>query len=161
MPRSTTNRRKLLVDQVQQIPGANLRQLQRMTDLPLSSAYRMLEDLEAEGVVRSESVRGYRRYFPTKGLHKRERLLLGVISKPRPRAILETVLSNPGIRHSELAEAVDLPAPTLTYYMKQIVGEDLIVVRKAGVSRHYRVKNPDLVRKSIKRTARGFDPKLA
>lgn len=152
----------MLLDQVEKTPGANLRQIHRLTDLPLSSTYRLLEDLENEGKVRSETVRGYRRYFPAaKGMHKRERILLGVISKTRPREMLETILENPGIRHGELADAVGLPPPTATYYMKQLVAEDLVLVRKDGVSRHYRIKNPDMVRKAFTRTAKGFDATLA
>lgn len=161
----STSRQQRATDVLQQIeacPGANLRQIHRTTGIPLSTTARLLDQLEGDGHIRSEVDNAYRRFFPIgKGLHKRERVLLGFLNKPRPRSIMETLLENPGIRHSELANSVDLPPPTLTYYLKQIVREDLVQVRKKGAARHYRVKNPEMLRKALERTEPGFDRELA
>jgi len=157
-----TERQEAVLKQIARCPGANLRQLHRLTGIPLSTTARILDQLEEDGAIRSQIDKAYRRFFPAgKGLHKRERVLLGFLNKPRPRSIMETLLDQPGIRHSDLADAIDLPAPTLTYYLKQIVGHDLVAVRKRGAARHYRVKNPEMLRKALDRTESGFDPDLA
>lgn len=162
MPSKNDARKQQVLKQVNSTPGANLRQVQRYTDLPLSTAARFLDELEDEKRIESSINGSFRRFFPTgKRLHKREREVLSLVNKPRPRAILQHLLSNAGIRHGDLADAVDLPAPTLTYYMKQIVAEDLVKVRKEGAARIYQVKNPALVRKAINRTAKGFDEVIA
>ena len=157
-----SDRIQAVVRHVEACPGANLRQIHRASHVPLSTTARILDQLESEGRVRSEADNAYRRFFPVgKGLHKRERVLLGFISKPRPREILETLLENPGIRHTDLAKSVSLPPPTLTYYLKQIVAEDIVHVRKRGAARHYRVKNPEMLKKALERTDEGFSPETA
>lgn len=162
MSSSDDDRKKAILDQVSATPGANLRQVQRYTGIPLSTTARFLDELEDDGKIESESDTAYRRFFPIgKRLHKRERVVLGFVNKPRPRRILETLLANPGIRHGELADAVGLPAPTLTYYMKQIVAEDLVKVRKKGASRMYTVKNPAVVQKALDRTRTGYQERIA
>lgn len=154
-------RKDAIVKQVNATPGLNLRQVQRYTEIPLSTAARLLDELESEGKIESESD-AFRRFFPVgKRLHKHERVVLGFANKPRPRRILETILQNPGIRHGELADLVDLPAPTLTYYMKQIVGEDVVKVQKKGVLRMYRAKNPAMVRRALERTRGGYQERYA
>jgi predicted transcriptional regulator len=128
----------------------------------LSTTARYLERLVDEGRVRADEGPGYVHYFVAgKGVHKRERVMLATISRPRPRGLLETVLGDPGIRHKDLASAVKLPAPTVTYYMKQLVAKDLVVVRKHGVEVHYRIKNPPMLETALKRTAKGYDPRIA
>lgn len=151
-----------VIAHIEACPGANLRQIHRITGVPLSTTARILDQLEEDGVVKSENGSSYRRFYPVgKGLHKRERVLLGFLNKPRPRGILTGILEEPGIRHSDLAKRVGLPPPTLTYYLKQIVAKDLVVVRKKGAARHYRAKNPEMVEKALERTAAGYNPKLA
>lgn len=151
-----------VIAQIEACPGSNLRQIHRITGVPLSTTARLLDKLEMDGVVKSENGSSYRRFYPVgKGLHKRERVLLGFLTKPRPRGILEGILREPGIRHSDLADSLGLPPPTLTYYLKQIVAKDLVVVRKKGVARHYRVKNPEMLEKALERTEAGYDPELA
>lgn len=162
MSSTDDTRKQQILKQVNATPGANLRQVQRYTNLPLSTTARLLNELEEEGKIESGKETAYRRFFPIgKRLHKRERVLLGFVNKPRPRAILQHLLANPGIRHGDLADAVGLPAPTLTYYMKQIVAEDVVKVRKKGATRMYRVKNPALVKKALSRTSKGFDKTIA
>lgn len=150
-------REEALLDQVERSPGASLRQIHRLSGIPLATAQRLLNALEEAGRVRSErgpSTQSHRRFYPAgRGLHKRERVLLGFLSKPRARDLLEAIRDEPGIRHSDLAAKVGLPAPTVTYYLKQLVGEDLVMVRAAGVQRHYRIKNPVMLEKALERRA--------
>jgi predicted transcriptional regulator len=162
MSDSDDDRIKAILTRISATPGANLRQVQRYTGIPLSTPARLLDELEATGKVESESDNAYRRFYPVgKRVNKRERVVLAFVNKPRPRRILEALLENPGVRHGELADALSLPAPTLTYYMKQIVAEDLVKVRKKGASRMYKVKNPPVVRKALDRTQNGYTDKHA
>lgn len=155
-------RKGRILRQVESTPGANLRQIQRYTEYPLSGVAMLLDELEDEGKVESTRVLHYRRFFPTgKNLHKRERVVLSFVNKPRPRSILQYLLGHPDTRHSDLADALGLAAPTLTYYMKQILGEDVVSVHQEGVEKFYRIKNPKLVKKALDRTAKGFDEVLA
>jgi DNA-binding IclR family transcriptional regulator len=158
----TRKRLEDIVRTVEAWPGANLRQVQRASGVPLSTTVRYLDRLVDEGRLRMETTGGYKYYYVAgKGLHKRERVLLATISRPRPRRLLEVVLAHPGIRHKELSEAVGLPPPTTTYYMKQMVVKDLVVRRRSGTERHYRIKNPDMLEKALTRTAKGYDAKIA
>lgn len=158
MPHDATD----VISRIQEFPGTNLRQLHRATGIPLSTTHRMVRRLEKEGTIVAESEGNRMRYYPAgQGIHKRERILLGFVSKPRPRGILETILANPGIRHSDIAQSVGLPAPTVTFYVKQMLDKDLVLARRKGVEKHFRIKNPDMVSKALERTAGGWDPKTA
>jgi predicted transcriptional regulator len=159
---SDSDRKQLVLDQVHKTPGANLRQVQRYTGVPLSTTARLLDELENEGKVESESDIAYRRFFPVgKRLQKRDRMVLAYVNKTRPRKILAALLEQPGLRHGELADHLLLPAPTLTYYMKQLVAADLVKVRKKGASRMYKVKNIAQVEKALQRTQNGYQSKHA
>lgn len=159
MPRGT-DRDKPILDHISRWPGTNLRQTHRATEIPLSTTARILERLVRQGQVRIEARAGYSHYYPAQGLHKRERVLLATLAKPRPRALLSTIHENPGIQHKDLAVAVGIPPPTATYYLKQLVAKDLVTVRKKGIERHYRIKNPDMLEKAFKRT-KAWDEKVA
>lgn len=162
MRHQTEERKKTLIKQVEATPGANLRQLHRYTEIPLSTTSRLLDALEAEGAIRSEGNSATRHFYPAgTGLHARERIALRFVSKPRSRALVTTILDQPGIRHSELAAAVDLPPPTLTYYMKQFKAADIVLERRVGVEVYYRAKNTSLLRRALQKTRRGFDVERA
>lgn len=45
--------------------------------------------------------------------------------------------------------------------MKQFVAADMAKVRKPGATRVYQVKNLDLFKRALNRTAKGFDEVLA
>lgn len=162
MSTNDIKRKNAIQQQIKANPGLNLRQVQRYTNLPLSTTARLLNQLEEEGQIDSVTKNSFRQFFPVGGrLHPRERVVLTYVNKPRPRNILEKLLDNPGIRHGELADLIGLPAPTLTYYMKQLIDADVVKVRKDGVLRLYRIKNTNLVKKALQRTAKTFDPIIA
>jgi predicted transcriptional regulator len=162
MAQTDAERKRLILQQVNATPGVNLRQVQRYTKIPLSTTARLLDELEAERKVVSESTAAFRWFFPSgKRVAGAERSLLVMANKPRPRRIIEAILDNPGMRHGDLADSLNLPAPTLTYYMKQVVSAGLVKVQKSGVERRYRLKNPALARKVLDRTRAGFQEKLA
>lgn len=155
-------RHDAIVAQVERWPGSNLRQVARATLIPLSTTARILDQLVEQGRVRLEGDGGTNHYYPIgQRLHKRERVALRILAKPRPRAILEAILADPGIRHVDLAAKIDLPPPTLTYYLKAMVEEQLVAVRKAGAARHYTAKNPAMLRTALERTTGGFSPEIA
>lgn len=153
---------KLVKSQVEATPGANLRQISRYTVIPLSTTARLVDELEESGVLESETDGSYRCFFPRgQRIPERQRVVLTLVNKLRPRGIMELLVDNPGIRHGDLAGLMGLPAPTLTYYMKQIVDKDLVKVRKDGATKSYRLKNPDLVSRMLDRTKKGFDGEIA
>lgn len=138
---------------VHEFPGAHLRHVQRTTGLPLGTTTRILDRLEKEGTIFSETAGAYRRFFPKEGLHKRERVVLGHLAHDRTRAVLETVLDEPGIRHSEIVAKIGISPATLTYHLKQLIEDEVIVARDKGRARYFRVKNPDLVARALGRWA--------
>lgn len=154
-------RAREIIRQINATPGASLRQIVRYTGLPFSATLKLVEVLESEGAIKKEAHGAYRRFYPGgERMHVRERLALAFVNKPRPRAILQAVLGKPGIRHGDLAETVEVPAPTLTYHMKDLLKNKLLRTRKDGTSRHYSVVNPGLVKRAIRRTAK-FDGAIA
>lgn len=136
---------------LRQNPGAHLRKMHRGLDVPLTSLARLMWQLEDDGRVHAERDGFFTRYWLSQKPHQREREVISLLHNDRLRAIAEHLRENPGVNHGDIADALELPPSSLTYYLKKFEDQKLLDVRREGVVRRYRLKNPALVGRALRK----------
>jgi len=124
--------RKTVYDAVVKNPGVHLREIERMTALPLGVVRYHLDRMQSEGLVFSKQDRHFRRFFSKSMLPPNiPTETFGVLRQDGPRTIVLHLLDNPGSTHGSMLGALDMPASTLSTYLG-------ILLRKRIVRRERR-----------------------
>jgi predicted transcriptional regulator len=131
---------------VAQSPGANLRQLQRLTGIPLATVSKILNDLESNRRVRSEQDGNRRRFYPRGvNLTKKDRVVLGLLNDPTTNDILLHIHRNPGVRPGIVSQELNLAQPMVTYHVKKLKEAGLVKEEREGVAKRLTIKDADRV----------------
>lgn len=124
--------RKTVYDAVVKNPGVHLREIERMTALPLGVVRHHLDRMQRDGLVFSRQDRHFKRFFSKSKLPPNlPTETFDVLRQNGPRAIVLHLLNSPGSTHGSMAETLDIPASTLSTYLS-------LLLRKKIVSRERR-----------------------
>lgn len=134
---------------VSRVPGAHLRGIERMTGLPLGQVLYHLDRLERMGLVVSSRDWGFRRYFVTRDVDRREKRLLGALRHDAPRRIVLTLLERPGLTHKTLQEAVGVAGSTLSFHLQRLLATNVLTREREGPSHVYHLVDADLLRHEL------------
>lgn len=147
-PTDMTNYQRTVERAVKASPGANLRQLQRQTGIPLATMSKLLNDLESHRRVRSEQDGNRRRFYP-KGMHltKKDRTVLGLLNDPTTNEILMHIHRNPGVRPGIVSEELNLAQPMVTYHVKKLKEAGLVKEQREGVAKRLTIKDANRIDK--------------
>ena len=137
--------RRAVLRLVAEHPGAHLRELERLAPVSFGSLRHHLDRFERQGLVRSELDLRFKRYYVA-NLPPLPRRTAAVLRQPQLRRILAALLESPGRRHGEIADALAIPRPSLTTYLRRLVAVGLVAVEADG---RYRVTRPDMVRTAM------------
>ena len=121
-------------------PGLHLRELQRQLDTPLSSLNYHLNYLVKQDILYSEDDGFYIRFFDEE-LEARNREVLSVLRQKRLREVLLVVLSQTKISYIDLKRRLQLPASTLSLYLKKLVEHNLLERHSIGRESFYVIKD--------------------
>ncbi len=135
--------RKRVYDAIASSPGMHLRELSRVLDMPLGTLRYNLSYLEKHELIMSQMDARYKRYFPRR-LSPLQKKVLAKLRREVPRGIVLYLLMNPNSRHSDILANFDLSPSTVTYYIKRLIS-DGIIVRSGEHDHYYSVVNSELV----------------
>jgi predicted transcriptional regulator len=125
---------------VKENPGLHLRELQRRLDIPLTSLNYHLDYLSRHDLLYRDGDGFYTRYFDEKlGIVDRE--ILSILRQRRHREILLAIISKSKASYSHLMNGLNIPASTLSLYLKKLVEKDLIERHSIGRETYYTIKN--------------------
>lgn len=124
-------------------PGLHVRAIQKALDLPYGTTTYHLNYLEKAGLVTPKMDGGFKRYYASHKVSRRDKEILTLLRQKVPRRICTHLLLDPGMTHQELLEEFEISASTLSYHMKKLVEADVVRQEKEGRHSHYHVEERD------------------
>lgn len=131
--------RRRIYDYVRGHPGAYVREIMAALGMSQGQATYHLDTLEGRGLVVSRKEEYHKRYFAAGQVPKEQRGAARALKARVPRSVLLALLESPGLQHGALAQRVGVRPPTLTYHMKRLEAEALVVRSQEGGGVRYRV----------------------
>jgi predicted transcriptional regulator len=128
--------------------GIHLRELQRVTNLPLTTLDYHLTYMARKGIIYSETEGHFKRYY-TKPLDNQDKKVLSALRQNKLREIVLFVMSNKKVKYQQLSEYFKLPHSTLSCYLKSLVDNSILIKEKIGYETIYIVKDEDRVAKVL------------
>lgn len=141
-------RRSKIYTTIKKNPGLHIRQLQRILDIPLSSLQYHLNYMARRHVVLEEKSEHFTRYY-SKPLEAEDKKVLSVLRQKRMREIVVIILVSKKAKYQVIVQTLNLPASTVSFYLKQLMDENIIDRTKIGYENIYTLKDEDRVAKVL------------
>ena len=141
--------RRTVYDTVVSHPGIHLRELERITSLPLGVVRYHLDRLQREGLIFSEEDRYFKRFFPKGRIPNVPTDTFAALRQESLRKIVLYLLSNPGSTHASMMSAMDMPASTLSTYLSILLSKDVVKRERRGKENLYSVVDEEGVVKVL------------
>jgi predicted transcriptional regulator len=138
-------RRKEIYNFVRRNPGFHLRELQRKLKFPLSSLEHHIDYMIRHNVLYKEKDGRYVRYFAG-AFTKEERKLISALRHQRLREIVLIIRENRDAKFQDLKDCLDLPASTLSHFLKYLVDRCIIKREKVGYENIYSIQDERVVK---------------
>ncbi len=132
-----TQRRVL--DYITAHPGVHLRQICRVLGLAMGDVQYHIHRLERDGRVTSVRRGLYKFFYPSALFGERQRDVLSVLSLDAPRELLLSMVEKPDSGQDELARAIGVTQPTVSWHLKRLVDLGIVEKRQTGRTVTYRV----------------------
>lgn len=151
--------RKRIYEAIERSPGIHLRELQRILDMPLTTLEYHLSYMVRKRLIYSETDAHYKRYY-AKALDGDDKKVLTALRQKRLREIVILILSNQKAKYQYMAEYLKIPHSTLSFYLKYLVENDILIKEKVGYETIYTVKDEDKVARVLIAYKESFFDKL-
>lgn len=133
-------------------PGAHFSKIRDDLKLGTGETQHHLRTLLQDGVIESHRDGEYRRFFPNGRFTAFERMALGYLRRETPRGMIVSLLREPGTSASELADSLDVSAPTVSNHAARMDDAGLLT-REEG----YELHRPETLLVLVVRYAESFD----
>jgi predicted transcriptional regulator len=153
------DRRRKIYALIEANPGVHMRELQRMTDMPLATLEYHLGYMTRKKIVFAEADAHLRRYY-TKPLDPVDKKVLAVLRQDRMREIVLIILANNKAKYQYLSDCLKLPHSTLSLYLKQLVDNNILAREKIGYEMVYTIRDEDRVAMVLTAYKSGFLDKI-
>lgn len=134
---------------VERTPGAHLRGIERMANLPLGQVLYHLDRLERMGLVSSRRDSGFRRYFLASSIGRHEKRYLGALRLDAPRRVILALLRDGPLPHKVLLQTLGVAGSTLSFHLRRMMDAGILVRERDGPVQRYRIVEPDLARQEL------------
>ncbi len=136
---SADSNKARVYDQIKKHPGIHLRKMCRDLGLAMGDVQYHLNQLEKEGAVNSTRHGLYRHFYATGFFAENQGLVVGALAQETPRELLLQIIAMPGMNQEELANALRLSPPTISWNMKRLVELGLVTREQRGRSATYTI----------------------
>ena len=159
---SNPGSRKTVYEAVAKNPGVHLREIERMTALPLGVVRHHLDRMQKDGLVFSRQDRHYKRFFSKSRLPPNlPTETFDVLRQDGPRRIVLHLLDNPGSTHGRMVEVLDIPASTLSTYLSLLLRKEIVSRERRDRRNVYRIRDEEgLVKVLLVYRSSFFDTKV-
>ncbi|HEV8361666.1 MAG TPA: hypothetical protein VGR28_14550 [Candidatus Thermoplasmatota archaeon] len=138
--------RRRLMGLLERHPGVHLRELERLSALPLSTLRYHLEYLQRHGLVDAEQDRQFVRYFARRDLEPAERQTIAALRQAALRRVLMALLEAGGeASYGQLRASLAMPASTLSLHLGELLRRGLVARTQAGRASRYTVVHGERV----------------
>jgi predicted transcriptional regulator len=141
-------KRRRIYSLIEASPGVHLRELQRISEIPLTTMEYHLSYMARKKIVFAETEGHHKRYY-TKPLDPEDKKVLSALRQKRMREIVLVILENGKAKQQLLAEHLKLSHSTLSSYLKHLVNRNILAREKIGYENLYTVQEEDRVAKVL------------
>ncbi|MHB8351381.1 MAG: hypothetical protein ACYDFT_01610 [Thermoplasmata archaeon] len=133
---------------VQRYPGVHLREIRRRLAIPIGTLDYHIYRLGRKGLIAVRMQGGYKCCFPETPtgfgtpIAEEEKLLLALLRQPTPRAILLQLYLEGPTSPQELGQAVASSGSNLSYFLKRLEAQRVLVREGEGTQRRVRLLAP-------------------
>ncbi len=152
------NRRKIY-KVIEYNPGIHLRELQRVLEMPLTTLDYHLSYMVRKQIIYSELEAHYKRYY-AKALDREDKKVLSALRQKKLREIVFLVLTHEKVKYQFMLEYLKLPNSTLSFYLKYLVDNGILIKNKVGYETIYTIKDEEQVTKVLVAYKASFLDKL-
>jgi len=149
MDRPELETRKRVYDLVVQNPGVHLREIERLTNLPLGVVRYHLDRLQREGLIEPQEDRYFKRFFPKNRIPNVPTETFNVLRQETLRRLVLYLLNDPGANHQSLMKALVLPASTLSTYLSILLKKHIVRRERRGKENFYFIVDEESVMKVL------------
>ena len=133
-----TERQLRLVRVIEDSPGIRFREIMRRTGMKNGVLSHHLRALEKAGRIRvARSTR--QTSYSTLDISEGQLRVAGALQKSTPRAILLALAAEDGRRFSEMVDCCGKSPSTVSLYLKGLVKDGLVAVKKSGFAKRYHI----------------------
>jgi len=124
-------KRKKIFNYIENNPGLYAREISRNLDIPLTSLLYHLRFLKKLELIREKIDGKYIRFFIKYRIGLKEKKLIALLRNKNSSKILLHSLWSLACSQIELSKELDIPPPTVSYYLKKMI--DMGIIEKAPV----------------------------
>ncbi len=141
-------RASLLKDIIEKNPGIQFRELMRHTGLKNGVLDHHLTKLEQRNMIKA--VRGPRQIrFYVPDITEEESVAIKALRKETPRVILFALMYEDGQEFSQLVQKAKKSQSTVSFYLTQLVSDELVYIKRIEFKKRYYIKSRDLVSRLV------------
>ncbi|MGA1822876.1 MAG: winged helix-turn-helix transcriptional regulator [Thermoplasmatota archaeon] len=141
--------RKRIFDLIESSPGIHFREIARRLDIPMGVVEYHIHYMIKRDMIISKKEGRYKRYY-TEGKHgSREKTVLPFLRKDVPRKIIMHLMLNPGSRHRDLKDQLNVSGSTLTFHLKKMIRKGVLEEKEDEGTKRFYVVDPDSVSRSL------------
>jgi predicted transcriptional regulator len=141
-------RRSKIYAIIKKSPGLHIRNLQRIMGIPLTSLQYHLNYMARRNVILEEKSEHYTRYY-CKPLESGDKKILSVLRQRRLREIVMMILVGKKAKYRFIVETLKLPPSTISFYLKHLLDNQIIVRTKIGYENVYTLTDEDRIVKIL------------
>jgi len=134
-----------IYDEIRKKPGMSISQMVLQSDINRGTLKYHLSVLEKTGKITHISLHGNSLFFENSGkFTKMEKLIVQNLKSDSKVKILEFILKSPTTSRSDLATALEVSGPTISWHMRHLCNEGILFECKDGKKVNYMV-NPEVI----------------
>lgn len=130
--------RREIYDYIKSHPGTHEREIEKELGIATGDLRYHLNKLSRADLI-STWGSGTKFIFPLNLFGEKQEILLGLLTQETPREILLCIMRHPGIGQKEIAEELELSAPTIWWHMDRLLRLGVVGRKKDGKSVSYEV----------------------
>ncbi len=137
-------RRRDIYQVLAKSPGLHFRELQRRLQFPLASLEYHIDYMVRKKIIFGEKEGRYKRYY-VQPLDSEDKKVLSALRQKRMREIVLVILASKKAKYQFLEDFFQLPRSTLSFYIRYLVENNILVKDKVGYENIYTIKDEDRV----------------
>jgi len=141
-----------LLSFIQRYPGVHLREIRRRLGIPIGTLDYHLYRLGKEGLITVRLTGGYKCCYPATvaeiggPIPELDQEMLALLRQPTPRALLLHLYLDGPTPPAGLAEEIGTTPPNLSYFLRRLEANGVVVRYGSGGERRVRLVDPERIR---------------
>jgi len=135
--------RRKIYDLVSRNPGLHLSKIAEISKMRISLVEYHLIFLERKNIINPVKEGGYTRYYVKGKIGTADKKVLSLLRREIPLRIVLFLLKNTSAKHKEILQNFNVAPSTLSYHLKNLVGNEILNLQSFGDEKGYTLINPE------------------